>query len=466
MESESVDLIYIDPPFNTGKSQKLTTIKTVQSENGNRKGFQGKNYETVELGSKSYTDSYDDFIDGFLRPRLVEAYRILKPYGSLYFHIDYREVYYCRVLLDEIFGRDCFMNEIIWAYDYGARAKSKWPTKHDNILFYVKNKNSYIFNSSEIDREQYIAPGLVGPEKAERGKLPTDTWWFSYVGKKPTDTWWQTIVPTNGKERVGYPTQKPRKLIDRMVRASSLKGMVVLDFFAGSGTVGESCLELGRKFILMDKNPASLEVMAQRFSGVDNIEWIGFNPLPFQVTNNPEKKFDDIDSNDTFSEDFIMLAASAVQLQNEIEKNDTWNNSPFEWILQLPARQKGKIARQLVISWIERKGITTDRSKDPGENLIIRGEKIAIKFSTLWSTGIYKFQQVRKDGYDHILCFGISPNEVHCWVFKREHALENAESQHKGDAEYWITIDPKNPKDWVRKYGGSLNNAYEILKNL
>jgi site-specific DNA-methyltransferase (adenine-specific) len=468
LESESVDLIYIDPPFNTGKVQKRTTIKTVQSENGSRKGFQGKSYETTELGTKSYPDSFDSLVD-FLRPRLEEAFRILKPYGSLYFHIDYREVYYCRGLLDDIFGRDCFMNEIIWAYDYGARAKSKWPAKHDNILFYVKNKNSYIFNASEIDREQYIAPGLVGPEKAERGKLPTDTWWFSYVGKKPTDTWWQTIVPTNGKERVGYPTQKPRKLIDRIVKASSLKGMVVLDFFAGSGTVGESCLELGRKFILMDKNPASLEVMAQRFSGIDNLEWIGFNPLPFQVTDNFNgKRINYLASDDTYSEDFIMLAASAVQLQNEIEKNDAWNNSPFEWILQLPARQKGKVARQLLISWIERKGIATDRSKDPGENLIISGEKIAIKFSTLWSTGTYKFQQIRKDGYDHLLCFGISPNAVHCWVFDREYAIKNATPQHKGEkgAEYWIDINPKHPLDWIEGCGGSLDEAYQLLKNL
>lgn len=233
MESESVDLIYIDPPFNTGKVQKRTTIKTIQSENGDRKGFQGKNYETLELGTKSYSDSFENFIYEFLQPRLKEAHRILKPYGSLYFHIDYREVHRCKILLDEIFGRDSFLNEIIWAYDYGARAKSKWPPKHDNILFYVKNLKSYIFNANAIDREQYIAPDLVGPEKAERGKLPTDTWWFSYVGKKPTDTWWQTIVPTNSKERVGYPTQKPKKLLDRMIKASSYEGMVVLDFFCG-----------------------------------------------------------------------------------------------------------------------------------------------------------------------------------------------------------------------------------------
>ena len=135
LPDESVDLIYIDPPFNTKKVQKRTTIKTVQDEKGDRKGFKGNTYRTIELGIKAYQDNFDSYIDGFLRPRIKEAYRLLKPHGSLYFHIDYREVHYCKVLLDEIFGRDSFLNEIIWAYDYGGRARSKWPAKHDNILF-------------------------------------------------------------------------------------------------------------------------------------------------------------------------------------------------------------------------------------------------------------------------------------------------------------------------------------------
>ncbi len=310
---------------------------------------------------------------------------------------------------------------------------------------------------------------MVGPEKAERGKLPTDTWWFSYVGKKPTDTWWQTIVPTNGKERVGYPTQKPRKVIDRIIKASSLRGMLVLDFFAGSGTVGESCLELGRNFILIDNNVASLEVMAQRFSGIKQIEWLGFNPLPFQnIDNTVEKRINYLPSNQTLSQEFIMLATSSVQFRNEVENNDTWNNSPFEWILSLPARQKAKIARKLVISWIEEKGISADRLNIPGENIIINGLTIAIKFSTLWSNGIYKFQQIRKEGYDQLLCFGISPNDVHCWIFDREYVLKNATPQHKGarGAEYWIEINLIHPPDWIKSYGGSLEEAYHILKNL
>ena len=260
MPAASVDLIYIDPPFNTGKPQARTQIKTAASETGDRTGFAGRRYETIKLGTKSYADAFDDYL-AFLEPRLVEAHRVLAEHGSFYFHIDYREVHYCKLLLDAIFGRECFLNEIIWAYDYGGRPKNKWPPKHDNILLYVKDPARYIFNSDEIARIPYMAPGLVGPEKAARGKLPTDTWWA-------------TIVPTNGKEKTGYPTQKPLSILRRIVQASSRPGDLALDFFAGSGTTGAACLELGRRFILIDDNPQAIAVMRQRFAGVADIEWI------------------------------------------------------------------------------------------------------------------------------------------------------------------------------------------------
>ena len=278
MTSGLVDLIYIDPPFNTGKVQGRTQIKTVRSENGDRVGFQGQRYETVKVGTKSYSDLFDDYL-AFLEPRLREAYRVLTPNGSLYFHIDYREVHYCKILLDQIFGRDCFLNEIIWAYDYGARTKTKWPAKHDNILVYVKDPENYIFNYDEIERIPYMAPGLVGPEKAARGKTPTDTWWH-------------TIVPTNGKEKTGYPTQKPLGILRRIVQASSPRDGLVLDFFAGSGTTGAACLELNRRFILVDNNSEALEVMARRFDGVSDIEWVGFTPKLFQATVDQGSLFD------------------------------------------------------------------------------------------------------------------------------------------------------------------------------
>jgi site-specific DNA-methyltransferase (adenine-specific) len=260
LPAESIDLIYIDPPFNTGKSQARTQIKTVSSENGDRTGFAGRRYETIKIGSKAYTDLFDDYL-AFLEPRLEEAYRVLKPNGSLYFHIDYREVHYCKILLDCIFGRASFLNEIIWAYDYGARTKKKWPPKHDNILWYAKDPKQYTFNIDAIDRIPYMAPGLVGPEKAARGKLPTDTWW-------------NTIVATNSREKTGYPTQKPIAILNRIITASSNPGDLVMDFFAGSGTVGQACLNLGRRFILVDSNPQSIEVMRRRFAGVETIEWL------------------------------------------------------------------------------------------------------------------------------------------------------------------------------------------------
>jgi site-specific DNA-methyltransferase (adenine-specific) len=261
LPSETVDLIYIDPPFNTGRVQGRTQIKTHRSIEGDRTGFSGQRYQTIQLGTRQYADIFDDYL-AFLEPRLVEAHRLLKPQGSLYFHIDYREVHYCKVLLDQIFGRECFINEIIWAYDYGGRTKKKWPPKHDNILWYAKDAEHYTFNLDAIERIPYMAPGLVGPEKAARGKLPTDTWWH-------------TIVATNGKEKTGYPTQKPLGILNRIVQACSNPGDLVLDFFAGSGSIGESCLKLGRRFILIDNNPQAMEVMAKRFKGVEGIEWVG-----------------------------------------------------------------------------------------------------------------------------------------------------------------------------------------------
>jgi len=259
LTSESIDLIYIDPPFNTGKVQERMQIKTIEDQEGDRVGFQGKAYRTINMGNKAYADQFDDYLS-FLEPRLLESYRVLKPHGSLYFHIDYREVHYCKILLDHIFGRSSFINEIIWAYDYGGRTRKKWPPKHDNILWYAKDPKNYTYNVEDIERIPYMAPGLVGKEKAARGKLPTDTWWH-------------TIVATNSKEKTGYPTQKPCGVLRRIISASSNPGETVLDFFAGSGTVGAVCLELERQFILIDNNPQALEVMQKRFGNSTDIDW-------------------------------------------------------------------------------------------------------------------------------------------------------------------------------------------------
>ncbi len=246
----SVDLIYIDPPFNTGTKQARTRIRTDRSEDGDRIGFSGNRYRTTALGTLAFDDAFDDFL-AFLEPRLIEAHRVLAATGALYFHIDYREAHACNLLLDRIFGRASFINEIICAYDYGARTTRRWPAKHDTILVYVKDPVAYYFDSEAVDREPYMAPGLVTPEKASRGKLPTDVWWH-------------TIVPTNGREKTGYPTQKPEGVLRRIVLASSAPGDWCLDFFAGSGTLGAVAKALDRRYVLIDSNPEAVAVMEKR----------------------------------------------------------------------------------------------------------------------------------------------------------------------------------------------------------
>jgi site-specific DNA-methyltransferase (adenine-specific) len=250
--SGSCRLIYIDPPFNTQKVQKRDRMSVRRDEDGERGGFAGAKYSVVRLGSPQYVDQFDDFV-AFMAPRLKEAHRILSADGSLFLHIDYREVHYIKVLLDQIFGRKSFINELIWSYDYGGKPKNRWPAKHDNILWFAKDSENYVFNYEAIDRIPYMAPGLVGAEKAVRGKIPTDVWWM-------------TIVPTNSKEKTGYPTQKPLKLLKRIVEVHSEEGDTVLDFFAGSGTTGVAAAQARRKFILMDSSRDAIKVMEGRLS--------------------------------------------------------------------------------------------------------------------------------------------------------------------------------------------------------
>jgi site-specific DNA-methyltransferase (adenine-specific) len=261
LEDACLDLIYVDPPFNTGQPRTLQRLRTVRDPSGDRTGFQGQRYLTQRLGeTTSFLDVHDDYL-AFLEPRLREFCRVLKPSGSLYVHLDFREVHYCKVLLDTIFGRECFLNEIVWAYDYGGRTRRRWPPKHDTILLYVKDPRGYYFDLDAVERIPYLAPGLVGPEKAARGKTPTDTWWH-------------TIVPTAGRERTGYPTQKPLGILRRIVQASSPPGGLVADFFAGSGTTGAACLELGRRFLLVDSSPDAVQIMHARFADWPEVSFL------------------------------------------------------------------------------------------------------------------------------------------------------------------------------------------------
>jgi len=255
LADEAFQMIYIDPPFNTGNKQTRKTLKTEADVAGDRVGFGGRRYASRLLAESSYFDEFADYL-AFLEPRLVEGRRVLARSGTLYFHIDYREAHYCKLLLDETFGRENFLNEIIWAYDYGARARKRWPAKHDTILVYAKDAQRYHFDSAEVDREPYMAPGLVTTEKAALGKLPTDVWWH-------------TIVPTSGREKTGYPTQKPEGIVRRMIVASSRPGDMCLDFFSGSGTLGAVAAETGRGYVLIDENPEAVEIAARRLGAID-----------------------------------------------------------------------------------------------------------------------------------------------------------------------------------------------------
>jgi len=247
------DVVYMDPPFNTGRAQSRRTLSVVADEHGERVGFAGRRYRSSLLRSLSYDDAFADYL-AFLEPRLERARELLAPHGTLYFHIDYREAHYCKLLLDELFGRDAFLNELIWAYDYGAKPRRRWPAKHDTILVYVRTPGAHHFDADAVEREPYMAPGLVTAEKAARGK-------------RPTDVWFHTIVPTNGREKTGYPTQKPEGVLRRLVAASSRPGGWCLDPFAGSGTLGAVCMKLGRRFVLVDDNPVAIEVMRSRLRG-------------------------------------------------------------------------------------------------------------------------------------------------------------------------------------------------------
>ncbi|MBU4465630.1 MAG: site-specific DNA-methyltransferase [Actinobacteria bacterium] len=256
LPSGAFTLIYLDPPFNTGRTRERAVEIAVAVEpeptqsRSVRTGFHGRDYERLRGDLRTYDDRFDDYW-GYLEPRLAEAWRLLAPDGTLYVHLDYREAHYAKVLMDALFGRERFLNELIWAYDYGAKSKRRWPTKHDTILVYVKDPTGYWFDSESVDREPYMAPGLVTAEKAARGKLPTDVWWH-------------TIVPTTGREKTGYPTQKPEGILRRIVQASSRPGDRVLDLFAGSGTTGAVASALGRHAVLVDANPAAIAVMAAR----------------------------------------------------------------------------------------------------------------------------------------------------------------------------------------------------------
>ncbi len=245
-------LIYIDPPFNTGRKQERQRMRVRAADDGGRVGFGGRRYDVEHVDSPAYQDAFDDYV-GFLLDRVEAALPCLTEDGSLFVHLDYREAHYVKVALDRLLGRERFQNEIVWAYDFGGRPKRKWPAKHDTIFWYVLDPKRYVFCFEAMDRIPYMAPGLVGAEKAARGKTPTDVWWH-------------TIVPTTGKEKTGYPTQKPLGVLERIIKVHTEPGDTVLDFFAGSGTTGEAAARNGRGFVLIDEHPDAIAIMSERLA--------------------------------------------------------------------------------------------------------------------------------------------------------------------------------------------------------
>ena len=459
---ESFDLIYIDPPFNTGKRQGRTTLKTVRDPHGDRTGYQGQRYRTIQLGTVSYTDSFGQY-QAFLEPRLREAYRVLKKTGAFFFHIDYREVHYCKVLLDQIFGRASFINEIIWAYDYGARSKRRWSPKHDNILWYAKTPSAYTYRYEAIDRVPYMAPGLVGKEKAERGKTPTDTWW-------------NTIVPTNGKEKTGYPTQKPLTILNRIIRTHSHPGDRVLDFFAGSGTTGEAAFTNGRDVVLVDNNPEAIRVMKHRLARAKPTLYEEGKPI-----SEPRERRDLFDVPERAPEchayaEVRILAQEADTLSQEYAaKRRDWEGSPFGWIREGgSSRQKGTIGEKIVERYLAGKGFDVARSPNSEADRLINGIRAEIKMSTLWENGTYTFQQLRDQNYQFAVCLGISPFDAHCWVLPKQTIMRQRElggitPQHGGAGgtdTAWLKVDPKNVPAWLNDCGGTLSQAVQRIAEI
>ena len=448
-------LAYIDPPFNTGKTQSRTRIKVTRDAVGDRTGFQGRRYKTQVVSKSAFNDVHHDYI-GFLRPRIEEAYRVLDEHGSFFLHVDYREVHYCKAMLDEIFGRDSYMNEIIWAYDYGGRPKNRWPAKHDNILWYAKEPNNYVYNYDAMDRIPYMAPGLVGPEKAARGKTPTDVWWHTIV---------------TGKEKTGYPAQKPLGIIRRIVRIHSNPGDRLLDFFAGSGTLGLAAHEEGRDFVLIDDSPAAFEVMRMR------LEHCGITTYTME----PDGREDGTESEVMVMPKYIRdpeverLASIAEGVEVDFPPDEgEWSHSPFGWIKQRESRTRGKIFETLVTEWLVSQGITVGNSPDSKADRIIEGARAEIKGSTLWKAGYYKFQQIRDQDYEFVVCLGISPFEAHCWVIEKEQIMDlwasgKIPSQHngkQGTETAWITVNPMRVPEWLQSCGGTLEHGFAQLRSI
>lgn len=249
---EKLDLIYIDPPFLTNANYKGRIVV----ENRDAK-------ETLEYFA--YRDTWERGFASYLEMIYIRLYllrELLSPKGTIYVHLDYRAVHYVKILMDEIFGRENFLNEVIWAYKSGGTSNRYFSRKHDNILVYSKTKD-YIFNPQlEKSYNRGLKPyGFKGVEEFE-----DEIGWYTLV--KLRDVWQIDMVGRTAKERVGYDTQKPEKLLERIILTSSNEDSVVGDFFAGSGTTGIVAEKHNRRWIMVDKGGLSLTTINKRL--IDN----------------------------------------------------------------------------------------------------------------------------------------------------------------------------------------------------
>ena len=430
LPDESMDLIYIDPPFNTGIKREYQRIRTIKDEQGGRVGYNGNRYRSEKVSNLSYADSFDspESFLSFIKQRLQLAYKLLKPTGSLFFHLDYREIHYCKIMLDGIFGRDSFINEIIWSYDYGGKPKNRWPAKHDNILWYAKNPGNYTFNYDNIDRVPYMAPGLVGKEKAALGKVPTDVWW-------------NTIVPTNSKERTGYPTQKPLAILERIVKVHSNPKDMVLDFFAGSGTTGIAAIKNDRRTILVDNNPAAINIIKKQLT-------------EYKERTSQATKIKKIGT-ETDLNFFCILSSGAFGARVRRAILDFLSEHGFK---------VSKKTKRASYETINNKKVVKKAGRKP-YHALINDKKIVIKVSSIWKGGTnYVFQQIKEGDWDYLLCVGISSAEDHLWIMSRKD-IDKISGQHTGTQAKetkWIHISPEEMKpDYLE--GGTLEEGLNAI---
>jgi DNA modification methylase len=335
---ERINLIYADPPFFTNRRYQARIGR----------GEDSRRPEEWRLAD-GYPDSWSDvesYLD-MLYPRLLLMHRLLSPTGTLYLHLDWHANQYARLLLDEIFGPECLLNEIIWVYHGPSAIRRAFNRKHDTILAYTKS-DRFTFNADAV-REPYN-PNTVKTFKSSHragfGKVPN-----LIRGKIPEDWWYFPVVARLHNERTGYPTQKPESLLERIIAASSNPGDIVADFFCGSGTTAVVASRLRRRFISNDMSWRAIHTSRCRL--IDTVS------EPFDLQRDQKTGIEGLATPDSFNEKVVGFNRKSdnFTLDEEfVEELDYWEIDPSwdEIIFRSAAqasrpRRKSSITRSLVI---------------------------------------------------------------------------------------------------------------------